>query len=84
MPEKELDSLVQRLREHLPESGMSEQQQRLLNQVQYHIHETEKPDQADINLRQSVELLINEIEADHPQGVAVAKKILEALAAIGI
>lgn len=84
MPKQELKSLFQRLRDHLPEGEASAQQKMLLDKIQFHIHETDEPDPIDPSLRNSVELLVDDLEIDHPKSAAVAKNILEVLAAIGI
>mgnify|MGYP006072209801 CR=1 FL=1 len=84
MPKQELKSLFQRLRDHLPEGEASAQQKMLMDQIQYHIHAVGEPDPVDQSLRHSVQTLIEDLESDHPKSAAVAKNILETLAAIGI
>jgi hypothetical protein len=84
MPKTELKSLFQRLREKLPETEASSTQQMLLNKIQYHIHEEGEANPEEPTLRESVEILLDEIEAEHPKSAAIAKNILETLAAIGI
>jgi len=84
MPKQELKSLFQRLRDHLPEGEASAQQKMLMDQIQYHLHAVDEPDPVDPSLRSSVQTLIEDIESDHPKSAAVAKNILETLAAIGI
>ncbi|MDN3647323.1 DUF4404 family protein [Reinekea marina] len=84
MPKTELKSLFQRLREKLPESEASPTQQMLMEKIQYHLHDEGEADPAEPNLRESVEILLDEIEAEHPKSAAIARNILETLAAIGI
>lgn len=84
MPKKELKSLFDRLRENLPEGEASAQQKMLMDQIAYHLHDNDTPDPIDPSLRDSVELLIDDIETDHPKSAAIARNILETLAAIGI
>ncbi|MBU2864188.1 DUF4404 family protein [Reinekea forsetii] len=84
MPKTELKSLFQHLRERLPESEASPTQQMLMEKIQYHIHDEGEADPAEPNLRESVEILLDEIEAEHPKSAAIARNILETLAAIGI
>jgi len=84
MPKQELKSLFQRLRDHLPEGEASAQQKMLMEQIQFHLHDDNAPDPTDPSIRNSVETLIEDIETDHPKSAAVAKNILETLAAIGI
>ncbi|TCS44071.1 DUF4404 family protein [Reinekea marinisedimentorum] len=84
MPKQEIKSLFQRLREHLPEGEASAQQKALLDQIQYHVHNIDQPDPEDPTFRESLESLIADIESDHPKSAAIARNILETLAAIGI
>lgn len=84
MPERELKSLFERLREHLPDGEASAQQRMLMEQIAYHLHDQDKPDPTDPSLRDSIELLIEELEADHPTSAAIARNILETLGNIGI
>ncbi len=84
MPKKELKSLFQHLRDHLPEGEASAQQKILMDQIAYHLHEDGSPDPVDPGIRESVELLLEDIEQNHPRGAAVARNILETLGNIGI
>lgn len=84
MPKQKLISLFQRLRDHLPEGEASAQQRMLMEQIAYHLHDEGNPDPVDPSLRDSVEMLIEDIETDHPKSAAIARNILETLAGIGI
>ncbi len=84
MPKQQLSSLFQRLRDHLPEGEASAQQKMLMDQIAYHLHEQGSPDPVDPSIRNSVEMLIEDIEIDHPKSAAIAKNILETLASIGV
>lgn len=84
MPKQQIKSLFQRLRDHLPEGEASAQQKTLLDQIEYHVHNIDQPDPPDPSFRESIELLIDDLETDHPKSAAVARNILETLGAIGI
>ena len=84
MPKQQLTSLFQRLREHFPEGEASAQQQMLMEKIAYHLHDEGTPDPVDPGIRESVELLLETIEQEHPKSAAVARNILETLANIGI
>jgi hypothetical protein len=84
MPKQKIKSLFQHLRDHLPEGEASAQQKVLLDQIQYHVHNIDQPDPLDPTFRESLEALINDIESDHPKSAAIARNLLETLAAIGI
>lgn len=84
MPRQQLTSLFQRLREHFPEGEASAQQKMLMDQIDYHLHDVDSPDPVDPTVRDSVEMLIEDIEVEHPKSASIARNILETLAGIGI
>ena len=84
MSEPEVGDLLHRLREHLPETEASAEQLKLMQQIEYHLHEEGEPDPETPNLRQSLELLIEEVEAENPQGAAVARRLINLLYSMGI
>lgn len=84
MPKQQLKSLFQRLRDHFPEGEASAQQKMLMDKIAYHLHNEGSPDPVDPGIRDSVELLLEDIEQEHPKSAAIARNILETLANIGI
>lgn len=85
MPEdKQLHTLLERLRSTMDESDVSEEQKALLRKVEYHIHNEDEPDPEEPTLRESVEVLIEDLSVDHPRSAGIARSLLETLAAIGI
>ncbi|MDB2448862.1 DUF4404 family protein [bacterium] len=84
MADQELRTLLERLRSTMDETEISEQQRALLAQVEYHLHNEGEPDPQEPSLRESMEVLIEELSAEHPRSASVARSILESLAAMGI
>lgn len=84
MPKDHLRALLERLRATMDEGEISPQQQELLAKVEYHIHNTDEPDPEEPTLRESMEMLIEDLSVDHPRSAAVARNILESLASMGI
>ena len=84
MPKDHLRSLLERLRENMDETEVSEQQKELMAKVEYHIHNEGEPDPEEPTLRETVEMLIEDLSVDHPRSASVARNILEALASMGI
>ncbi|PTY36973.1 hypothetical protein BGP77_06725 [Saccharospirillum sp. MSK14-1] len=84
MADQELRSLLERLRATMDESEVSEQQRAMLEKVEYHLHNEGEPDPEEPSLRESVEVLIEDLSVDHPRSASVARSVLEALASMGI
>lgn len=84
MADQELRSLMERLRATMDESEVSEQQRAMLEKLEYHLHNEGEPDPEEPSLRESVELLIEDLSVDHPRSASVARSVLEALASMGI
>lgn len=84
MADQELRSLLERLRATMDESEVSDQQRALLEKVEYHLHNEGEPDPEEPSLRESVEILIEDLSVDHPRSASVARSVLEALASMGI
>ncbi|MHA7879431.1 MAG: DUF4404 family protein [Saccharospirillum sp.] len=84
MSKDQLHSLLNRLRETMDEGEPSPQAVELLNWVEYHIHSDGEPDPEEPTLKESIEMLIEDLSVDHPKSASVARSILESLASMGI
>lgn len=84
MPKDQLHEMLNRLRETMDEGKPSPQAVELLNKVAYHIHNEGEPDPEEPTLKESIEMLIEDLSVDHPRSAAVARNILESLANMGI
>ena len=84
MPKEKIKSLFQHLRDHLPEAETSPQQQALLDQLAFHLHTIDQPDPKEPSLRELLELLVEEIELEHPKSAAITRQLLDSLSALGL
>ncbi|MCH8530746.1 MAG: DUF4404 family protein [Saccharospirillum sp.] len=84
MPKDQLHEMLNRLRETMDEGKPSPQAVELLNKVEYHIHNEGEPDPEEPTLKESIEMLVEDLSVDHPRSAAVARNILESLANMGI
>jgi len=84
MPKEKIKGLMDTLRETLGDEPISAQQKQLMSTLEYHIHNVDEPDPKDPTFNETLSLLVEELEEEHPQGAAVVRKIQEVLESIGI
>ncbi|AJQ92991.1 hypothetical Protein YC6258_00941 [Gynuella sunshinyii YC6258] len=84
MSENQLISLYEKLRETVGNDEISEQQKHLMDKVEYHIHNQEEPDPDEPGIVDILEMLVTELETDHPKATLVVKKLLDTLSGMGI
>ena len=82
MRKENLSSLVSQLSER--DKGMSKEQKQLLESVERHIHNWDQPDPIDPSMKDTLEVLLVDIENEHPKASAIIEKTLEMLSNIGI
>jgi len=84
MPKQSVQTLMTDLHERFGDELISPQQQELMAQVQSHIHDMKESEPAEPGFLDTVELLVSEVEADHPNAAAVLGQILETLKNMGV
>lgn len=84
MPKEKVLGLFEEIRDAMDDGKVSAQQQMLIDKVEYHIHNIGSPDPEEPNFRQSVEMLVEDLEVDHPKAAIMAKTLLEVLTGMGI
>jgi len=84
MSQEKIDHLIGRVRELFGEESTSPAQQRLLEQLQRHAHPAETPDPQVPGPRETLEIMLDEFEEDHPQVAAVIRETISALKNMGI
>jgi len=84
MPKQAVQTLMTDLHERFADELTSPQQQALMEQVQSHIHNMDDAEQADPSFLDTVELLVADVEVDHPNAAAVLSQILETLKNMGV
>lgn len=84
MPKEKIQNLLTELHESYGSSEPSAQQQMLLAEVQRHVHDMGTPEVQDQSFSDTLELLVEEMKEDHPQGAAIVTQIMKVLVDIGI
>lgn len=84
MPEQKMEALMSELHELFGDQKPTPQQEQLMRNLEQHIHNVGEPDTERLNLVESLEVLIEDIEADHPRSSAVLREILARLRDMGV
>jgi predicted DNA-binding transcriptional regulator YafY len=84
MPNKKIENLMSELHGLFGSDMPSPQQQKLLEDLQAHIHSSLEPDPLDPSLTETAEMLVESIEQEHPRAVAIIRDILDTLKNIGV
>jgi len=84
MPKQAVQTLMTDLHDRFADDLTSPQQQALMEQVQSHIHNMNEAEPTDPNFLETVELLVTEVETDHPNAAAVLNQLIETLRNIGV
>ena len=80
MPKKTIDRLISQIHEAYGDNEPSPQGAQLMRDMQKHAGQAD----AGSDLQATANALLAELEADHPQAVAVARKVIETLGNIGV
>lgn len=80
MPQQQLENLMTRLHETFSSTEVSPQQQQLMDDLQRHIENGNN----DPTLQDSANLLLEELEIDHPKAAVILREIIETLGRLGI
>ena len=84
MPKDKIKGLLGQLHEKFADSETSPQQEALMQQLQSQLSEWEGPKPADGSVVTTAEMLLEEVEEQHPHLTQLLKEILDALGKIGI
>ena len=84
MPKQQIENLISNLHDHFGDDATSPQQQQLIEKMERHIHNVQDPELIEPSFKETVELLIEEVEEEHPKAAAIAREILEVLGNIGV
>ena len=76
--------LITEMHERFADDSISQEQQALMASLQQHVHELDEATPVDPSLVDSVELLVSELEAEHPLGASVLRQLAEVLKNIGV
>jgi len=84
MPQERMQNLITEMHEMFGDDQPSEQQKRLMDELQRHVHPKGSKDQADLVPLETLELLVEEVAVEHPRTAAVMREILNTLRNIGV
>lgn len=84
MPQKKIDSLMSQLHEQFGTVDPSPQQEKLMRDIESHIHNASEPTPHDPSLTESAELLLESLGEDHPRTTAIMRELLDTLKNIGV
>jgi len=84
MAKATLQNLISTLHEHFGDDISSPQQQQLMQRMESHLHDLGEEDPIEPTFRETAELLLDDIEEQHPKAAAVTREILEVLSNIGV
>lgn len=84
MAKQHIEGLLTKLHDKFASSDTSPEQDALLRQLQSQLADWEGPLPADGNVVTTAELLLEEVDEEHPQVSSVLRELLAALGRIGI
>jgi hypothetical protein len=84
MPTEHITGLVTQLHDQLTSSNTSPEQEALLLQLHSQLESWEGPPAPDGSIVNTAELVLEELEDNHPQLALVVREIIDALGRIGI
>lgn len=84
MPQEKIHALITDLHERFAGDLVSPEQQALMEQLQAHIHEKGEAGPVDPGLAETVEVLLADIEVEHPVAAGMLRQVLDLLKNIGI
>ena len=84
MPQSKIENLMSQLHEQFGTAESSTQQQKLMRDLESHIHDSSEPAPRDPSLIESAEIMLEELGDDHPRTSAIVKELLDTLKNIGV
>ena len=84
MPREKLQNLITHLHDTFGDDLTSSQQAQLMQQMRNHIHDMGEEDPVEPGMMETAELLLEDIEEQHPAAATVVREIIEVLGNIGI
>lgn len=84
MPKAKIENLMTELHERFGEVGMSTEQERLLADLQTHMHDISEGSVKDPTPLESIQLMIDDLGDNHPNVSAILRELLDTLKNIGV
>lgn len=84
MSRQEMESLMTELHELFGHEETTPQQAQLMRNLEQHIHAEGEPEMDRLDLVESMEVMVEDLEADHPRTAGVLREIMGVLRNIGV
>jgi len=84
MPKEKIEGLISSLHEHFGDDLTSPQQQQLMDSMKHHLHAWGESEQPQPTFKESLEMLLEEVEDEHPKAATLIKEVLKILNDIGV
>ena len=84
MPKTKITNLITSLHDRFGDDLTSTQQQQLIKDLQSHIHAWDETEPVDPDFQDTVNLLLEDIEQEHPKAAALVREIMHILQNIGV
>lgn len=84
MPQKKIENLISQLHEQFGTVEPSPQQQKLMRDLESHIHSAGEPTPQDPSLIESAELMLESLGEEHPRTATIVRELLDTLKNIGV
>lgn len=84
MPKAKIENLMTELHDRFGEMEASPQQERLLAELQAHVHDVSEGSVKDPTPLESIQLMIDDLGDNHPNVSALLRELLDTLKNIGV
>jgi len=84
MPKTTITNLLTSLHDRFGDDLTSPQQQQLMENLQNHIHRWDEKEPVNPDIQETVNLLLEDIEEQHPKAAVVVREIMNVLKNIGV
>ncbi|MGH1487095.1 MAG: DUF4404 family protein [Cellvibrionaceae bacterium] len=79
-----IENLIGSLHERFGDNLTSPQQQQLMESLQRHVHDLNDSDPIDPDFQETLGILLEDVELQHPQAAGIIRELMEALKNMGI
>lgn len=84
MPKAKINNLISELNEIFGSNGESEQQKKLMQDLQRHIHNASEKDEEDPTPLEIIETMLENLGEEHPKASLLLRQLLDTLKNIGV
>ena len=84
MSQETIQTLISDLHNRFGDDLSSPQQQELMEKLQLHAHNFDEADPVDLDFKDTINMLLQDIEVKHPQAAEIVRKLMETLNNMGV